>query len=1746
MSTNNNAAILIEELPENMKNWETYKNYLNMHYHTRCSFKEPSQLLKLCSSLSLIEEMNSDSVMVKMSLLTRGFGFYRLQGSDVENKFVFTLTCFLIAAYKNRHPRFNHGCIVSAFSEGSINLPDYLRTAKLLVRKIIRDREYIDISLEELYTSIFRQRKLFIETLLEIDTIEPQMAFMDFFSATGIKKMISNTLLSSIQKMIDDAMSSFNEAAQEGLNIGMTIACITWSFKVFIDEDSSLLQLVGAVIALILQLLFNPLIRDCISTVFSSICNVMPQMDFSFGTMDISPLIAGLSILPFFTALKSDKDAASSITKLIKDLASIGQAKKGLTEILVSVFETIKSFGKGIARQLGIPVGIDSSGSSLLDSFFEEFEELLAKERQDGLILSLENLFHIKDLIAKGNKIMHSSMHNPIHKHYTNIVMSRMKELTNLETQFTKASVTETGLRFETIGMMFFGPPGVHKSFVLKRISDDAVAMDSTPEEMKQNLLQDRTFIFNRQSENKYWDGFSPKTKVIMIDDYGQSTEESTADGESMQSIRMLNSFPHDLHTAAMSGKGVLRNNAKFAFASTNLTKLAPEDIVSPQALQRRWKCYFVSLKDEYLKKGSNRPGRIRDQKKDESKFVGKDGLAVELTTDMFVFYSYDAAKGSIDLSASYSYDQLINELKKTYKIRYSHYEMNQKVYKKCNLAFYNKLDNEGFHDEINQIKLRMRQNAEQFDMDFDKVFNKKEEEEPIEMVEPQMGIFNSLTNRNLSSYFDRETSTYDEIPSSWYGDLGSFDEVLKMNIKLCSLSYMYDKMANLAISDEKYNHSVEILNGMLDETPYQVVKTIQTYCQLNHLELHRALLSHLRITDPTTWNMVLEGVVPPYGFLPPRLALSYERDAFENLSDMYAGVRKNISKGWRTCIDVGFLCGKVISEFVKKHPIIIFITLIGSLGGIAYACKKLIKSEIHAEPQHIYNPAEKNNKTTKFATKLADLKIKPQLDEVSLAMAKKIDVSNLVTLGIYENDAYKRLGSLLMIKGRIGICNLHYVSYFSEYVSQHPTTDRRIFLRHKNVDIFDIPFQGFVNLFRDEDQCYWDNDVAFFNMPRSFRPFRDISEFFVNEKTILSKYRINMLTNLPSQEVYVCTSTTVNTTSYLRLPVTDDVVLKVSRSLHYNLPSKKGDCGTPLYFVDPLVGNKKILGFHCAAGTGQAYGTIITYEDIKNKLAYMEKKYGNQIVPTEEHIKEDCEVTPQLLDDFLVESITDLSHRVQNVHDKIPSSFRNQEGWPKTQELSALNCVNGISPLSLALKHFSKGNFSIDSQPLYVRSAFELAHNDLGFMIMGIPRYQDMSVPTLEQALWGDGELDMINAIKSQSSAGCLLKKEFHILKDRLFSHARDSTNPYFRYIKERYDKNMERYNRGERIPDVYTFNLKSETLPIEKVLACKTRGYFGAGLDTMILFNMYFGKFSTSFIKSMFTNETCLGINEKSINWQILADKLRIFSDENDPIVGDSDYSKFDTCHFKDLLWVMLDYINQWYDNKDDANSIRTWLWHELVFPRVIIGNHIFTLQRGMVSGNALTIIINCMVNCFLFRYCVFRIKDEHNLQFSTFKEVVSLCVVGDDNIYSVRKDMRQYINPLSLAGFVSELGFIMTSADKESTISSQHKKLSSCLFLKRGFDLNRFNPAGIIFAPLSKDVIYNTPQWTQKKDYDKGIFVANINSSIRESALHGKEFYESFQKLVIESIARTDNDLIGNLEIMPWHDIIDIIYK
>lgn len=1716
--------------------------YLNCYYRLDCDLSQPSAILKMCSSMTSVDDMNYDRVLIKISLLLQGLPFEKLKGLDSENKLSFTLCCYLIAAFRKTTVEFSTD-FIKTYHEYNIDSFQFMRMVKIFLKSSIKERLYIDTSLEELCIAAFERRKVFINELLNLNVIKPQMAIMDYFTSDGIKRILSKEIMNIVDALVEEALKSISSTVKAGINVGMAVGIVIYAYQIFTNDDSTMMDMIGAVLAMLIQCAINPLVQDVIGVVFASIDKLSPQMDFfSMGVPDVGPLIAGLSLFPIFSTLQKEGKCADKVKMLIKDLAALGNSKKGITELCIAVCDTLRKCGRIAATYLGIPVPVsESSGSSDLDAFFHQFEQLLSKERSDGLVLSLENLWNIQDLIIKGNRLLNTAINNPIHKFYCNLIISRMKALTDLESAFVKANVSETGLRFETIGAMFFGTPGSNKSFVVKRAADDAVAIDSNEEEMRMHLENDRTFIFNRQFENRYWDGFTPRHKVILTDDYGQSVGVADGDGESMQSIRMLNSFPHDLHTAAMSGKGVLRNNTKFAFATTNLTKLNPDDIVSPQALQRRWLCYWVSLKPEYLKK-SNGKVSLRHQVKNPAKFVGADGLAIELSTDMFCFYKYDPMKGEILTKESYSYDQLMSSLKDLYKLRYSHYEMNQKVYKQSSLAFYKNLTESGFHDEINEIKARMVQNAQTFNENYDTWRNRDTEE-----LKPQMG---DLLNNWWSTTHKPSKDYYHSIPPTWYTeDLGTFSECMCIDMEKSTLFFRYHMFETWLIPEDKDVEFKKMLDDMLERTPMCAARAIIEYCYVKNLDLHTALKSHLSVTDPVTFKMVMNGQRSPYGFLPPRVVLKYDKDLFENTEEMFNKAKVFIHTKWISTLQFAYMAKHALDDVIRAHPILKTIAMVVALGSIVYSLKKLVGNNkpISADPQHVYEHIPTKVKSKGKAIKsLKDMGIKPQLDEVSLAMARKIDGTNMIEMGIDDPskpESFTLLGSLLMLKGRIGVCNLHYVSYFSTY---HQTRgDLNLLFRSKGILFAKMPISEFLSLFKSENQLNCDEDLAFFHMPRTFRVFSDITEKFVRTDFILTKSKLDLLCKLPSQDVYVCTSSILTTQVILSLPLPSGQESEVSRSLCYNLPTKPGDCGTPLYYVDPLSGNRKITGIHCAGQGSKGYGTLLTYEDVQRHVGYLVEANGMQILPTEEHIITDDVIVPQLLTKFLVESQVDMKHNILGSHDKVTSPFRGKPGWEKTEDLSALNCVDGVSPLSKALDHFSKGPVDISVLPEIQKIAFDRSIDDYSYLILAIPRYKDMSLPTLEQSIWGDGELNMVNPLKSQSSAGCLLKKEFHILKTRLFAGTRDNTNPFFHFIEKRYARYMSYFDRGIRIPDVYSFNLKSETLPCEKVKELKTRGYFGAGFDTMYLYNMYFGKFATAYLKNIFNNETSLGINPCSAQWMELIERLRKFDSSVNPEVGDSDYSKFDTCHFKDLLWSVLDIINLWYDNADGCNDVRIWLWHELVFPRILIGDMVFTLQRGMVSGNFLTIIINCMVNSILFRYSFFRIAQENELAIVSFTSVVSLNVTGDDNIYSVHPEWRSFIHPLSLASYVAELGFSMTAADKASEITDKHKNLSLCLYLKRGFDVSRNNPVGLPLAPLKFDVINNIPQWTQRKDFDLSIFIGNVNSSLREAALHGQNKYNVFLKLVITTMASVKPDLLPLVQAKAWEEQLVDIY-
>lgn len=84
------------------------------------------------------------------------------------------------------------------------------------------------------------------------------------------------------------------------------------------------------------------------------------------------------------------------------------------------------------------------------------------------------------------------------------------------------------------------------------------------------------------------WDGYQKNT-VTMVDDAFQ-VRDSTANPniDYMELIRMSNPFPYPLHMAELSAKSNTHFTSRCVLYTTNVNKMAPESLISTEAVVRR------------------------------------------------------------------------------------------------------------------------------------------------------------------------------------------------------------------------------------------------------------------------------------------------------------------------------------------------------------------------------------------------------------------------------------------------------------------------------------------------------------------------------------------------------------------------------------------------------------------------------------------------------------------------------------------------------------------------------------------------------------------------------------------------------------------------------------------------------------------------------------------------------------------------------------------------------------------------------------------------------------------------------------------------------------------------------------------------------------------------------------------------------------------------------------------------------
>lgn len=156
--------------------------------------------------------------------------------------------------------------------------------------------------------------------------------------------------------------------------------------------------------------------------------------------------------------------------------------------------------------------------------------------------------------------------------------------------------------RPETLTIGLNGACGIGKSLLMKPLCLELIARTAAKEDLSRLKDDFYSFIYCRQWEHKYWEGYNGQFAVF-YDDLGQfKGGEDDPDGEVQSIIRNANIFENGMHMA-FEGKGVIKFTSQMILFTTNLKHLEFKNHLNePRAFERRVHFFYeLRPKKEFL-----------------------------------------------------------------------------------------------------------------------------------------------------------------------------------------------------------------------------------------------------------------------------------------------------------------------------------------------------------------------------------------------------------------------------------------------------------------------------------------------------------------------------------------------------------------------------------------------------------------------------------------------------------------------------------------------------------------------------------------------------------------------------------------------------------------------------------------------------------------------------------------------------------------------------------------------------------------------------------------------------------------------------------------------------------------------------------------------------------------------------------------------------------------------------------------
>lgn len=474
----------------------------------------------------------------------------------------------------------------------------------------------------------------------------------------------------------------------------------------------------------------------------------------------------------------------------------------------------------------------------------------------------------------------------------------------------------------------------------------------------------------------------------------------------------------------------------------------------------------------------------------------------------------------------------------------------------------------------------------------------------------------------------------------------------------------------------------------------------------------------------------------------------------------------------------------------------------------------------------------------------------------------------------------------------------------------------------------------------------------------------------------------------------------------------------------------------------------------------------------------------------------------------------TGTSNMRSNVSETRVSPFFKGKGWSTTHEKPNLGTWK---PWYHGMKDMAAPNLLISSASAEWLARKTLCHY---FENVDTSELELIQLYDIDTAVSGADGVNYVNSLAMNTSLG------FPWRKPKNEKIVFDPETGIFNLDEElitRVQTMIATYRRGERCNPIFCGSEKDEARAAEKNSQGKIRIFMGAPTDLVIVMRMFFGSLIRVVQRNPGKFECAVGINAHSKEWHNLATDLLSKGDGN---LFDGDYQAYDKKMEAVLIYAVIVAVgDRIIANLTDTcgftelelKNVYMSIASDVAFAYIDYNGTLLSFLRNHVSGEPLTVIINCFVGGCYVRHA-YKESTPDDPELELFKERIVLRTYGDDNVVSVTSGYVQHFNFEVMQRALLEIGVVYTRADKQAG-SYTTKFLKDVEFLKRGFVYSE--ALGRYTGPLAETSIQKSFLIGQcsKSITQEERDLATMNSGLREFFFHGEVKYTEMRNLILE---------------------------